>query len=257
MVNPSSSFGHVSDQRRNYLAIMGIESWERRMNGTMQSRKEIISSSMPATSAAIPDVDVNSPDEVASMGWEALEQAVQDCTACPLHRVRTRDIFGIGNRATQWLIVSDVPGVDQNQLCKFFTDREEQLLYQMLHGIGLRHEEVYLTSIIKSCLPANRTLAPAEAAACRPYLERQIELIHPRIILAVGAVAAQNLLRTTTPIGLLRGRVYRHGTIRVPMIVTYHPSYLLRDCHEKAKAWDDLRLAWRVFHRIPPDGQDF
>ncbi|CAK0765386.1 Type-4 uracil-DNA glycosylase [Gammaproteobacteria bacterium] len=213
---------------------------------------------VPPTAPIPPPASITSiaPTGIAAMDWEALEQAVVECTACSLHRTRTQGVFGVGNRAAEWLIVGEAPGEDEDRQGEPFVGRAGQLLNLMLTGIGLRREEVYIANILKSRPPGNRTPLPAETAACRPYLERQIELVGPRIILAAGTVAAQNLLATTTSIGLLRGRVYRYGARRIPLVATYHPSYLLRSPHEKRKAWDDLRLAWRVFHRVPPDGQD-
>ncbi len=126
----------------------------------------------------------------------------------------------------------------------------------MLAALGLARQEVYIANILKSRPPGNRDPAPLEASACRPFLDRQIELVQPGILLAVGRIAAQNLLATTTPIGQLRGRVHRYGPNRIPLVVTYHPAYLLRSPLEKRKAWDDLRLAWRVCHGVAPDGQD-
>jgi DNA polymerase len=161
----------------------------------------------------------------------------------------------VGNRTAHWLIVGEAPGADEDRQGEPFVGRAGQLLNQMLAGIGLRREEVYIANILKSRPPGNRDPLTEEAAACRPYLERQIELISPHIILVVGRIAAQNLLATTTQIGMLRGRVYRYGARRIPLVVTYHPAYLLRSSREKRKAWDDLRLAWRVFHRVAPDGQ--
>lgn len=238
--------GLTAARRRNYLAVMGIDEWVSRAPraGTHHpSMSEIIS-----PPAMTPDV--------ATMDWEALEQVVKNCTACPLHQRRTQTVFGVGDRKAQWFIVGEAPGEEEDLQGEPFVGRAGQLLNQMLHGIGLRREQVYIANVIKSRPPANRTPLPEETVICRPYLERQIALVQPRIILATGAVAAQNLLATTTAIGSLRGRVYRYGALRIPLIATYHPSYLLRDAHEKRKAWDDLRLAWRVFNRVPPDGQD-
>jgi len=233
---------------------MGVDVWERRGGGSEHGVVSVgkIGESLPLVSIA----PIIPPSEVAAMDWDALEQAVKECTACPLHLTRTQGVFGVGDRAAQWFIVGEAPGEDEDRQGEPFIGQAGQLLDQMLGGIGLRRKEVYIANVLKSRPPGNRTPLVGEIASCGPYLERQIELVQPQIILATGAVAAQKLLASKTPIGLLRGRVYRYGTHRIPMVVTYHPSYLLRSPHEKRKAWDDLRLAWRVFHRVPPDGQD-
>ncbi|CAK0763001.1 uracil-DNA glycosylase [Gammaproteobacteria bacterium] len=205
---------------------------------------------------SISTVPVVSSVEIPTTDWDRLERTVKECTACPLHRTRTQSVFGVGNRAAKWFIVGEAPGEDEDRQGEPFVGRAGQLLDLMLKGIGLQREEVYIANVLKSRPPGNRTPLPEEIATCGAYLERQIELVRPQIILATGAVAAQKLLASTTAIGLLRGRIYRYGTHRIPLVVTYHPSYLLRSPHEKRKAWDDLRLAWRVFHRAPPDGQD-
>lgn len=190
---------------------------------------------------------------IARLDWEQLAEEVRQCTACGLCSTRTQTVFGVGNRQAKWLIIGEAPGADEDQQGEPFVGRAGKLLNPMLLAIGLKREQVFIANILKCRPPENRDPTSTEAASCRPFLERQIELIRPRIILAVGRIAAQNLLATDTQIGKLRGRVHRFGPARLPLIVTYHPAYLLRSPREKRKSWDDLRLAQRTLAAEPYD----
>ena len=178
-----------------------------------------------------------------TLDWEALQARVQSCTRCELHRSRTHTVFGVGDRQADWLVIGEAPGRDEDLQGEPFVGRAGQLLNAMLLAVGLRREQVYIANILKCRPPNNRDPRPEEVLACEPYLLRQIELIRPRLILAVGRIAAQNLLQTDTPIGKLRGRVHRFRDSGIPLIATYHPAYLLRSPLEKRKAWQDLQLA--------------
>lgn len=181
-----------------------------------------------------------------TMDWETLERTVLSCTRCALHQTRTQAVFGVGNRQAQWMVIGEAPGADEDRQGEPFVGRAGQLLNSMLKAIGLAREEVYIANVLKCRPPANRDPLPEEAATCEPYLKRQIELIKPRIILAVGRIAAQNLLKTDTKIGALRGKRHVYPGTDIPLVVTYHPAYLLRSPLEKRKAWEDLQLAQRV-----------
>lgn len=186
---------------------------------------------------------------VAGHGWDELEAAVKGCTRCPLHSSRTQGVFGVGNRKAQWMIVGEAPGADEDRQGEPFVGRAGQLLTSMLKAIGLQREEVFIANILKSRPPNNRDPKPEEVQACIPYLFRQIELVDPTLILCVGRIAAQTLLDTTVTIGKLRGQLHRLESGR-PMIVTYHPAYLLRSPVEKRKSWADLVLAMQTFERL-------
>lgn len=174
--------------------------------------------------------------------WDALNQAVANCTACKLHQTRTQGVLGVGDRHAEWLIIGEAPGADEDRQGEPFVGQAGKLLDAMLAAIGLkRGENVYITNVLKSRPPGNRNPEADEIAACMPYLLSQIDLIRPKIILALGRFAAQNLLQTDEPIGRLRGRVHRFQDI--PLVVTYHPAYLLRNLPDKARAWEDLCLA--------------
>ena len=192
---------------------------------------------------------------VATMGWPALRAAVADCRACPLGESRTQTVFGVGHLDAHWMIVGEAPGEQEDRLGEPFVGRSGQLLDNMLRALGLSRaaegdlaepsKQVYIANTLKCRPPGNRNPTPQELCECEPYLVRQIELVRPKIILAMGRFAVQSLLRSDEPIGKLRGRVHRFQG--VPLIVTYHPAYLLRNLEDKAKAWDDLCLA-RITH---------
>ncbi len=179
---------------------------------------------------------------VESMGWEALEQAVANCTACPLHAARNRTVFGVGDRSAPWLLVGEGPGAEEDARGEPFVGQAGRLLDNMLSALGLRRGDgVYIANVVKCRPPGNRTPEPAEVAACAPYLRRQMNLIAPRLVLALGSTAAGALLGSQAALGSLRGQVHPGGAAEV--VVTYHPAYLLRTPQEKAKAWEDLCLA--------------
>ena len=148
------------------------------------------------------------------------------------------------------MIIGEAPGADEDRQGEPFVGRAGQLLTAMLEAIGCRREEVYITNILKCRPPGNRDPLPAEVASCHDYLERQITLVDPSLILVVGRVAAHNLLQTDLPIGRLRGQVHHYGKAGIPLVVTYHPAYLLRSPLEKRKSWDDLQLAQRVYRGL-------
>ena len=177
--------------------------------------------------------------------WDALAEAVSHCTACKLHTTRTQGVLGVGDRNADWLIIGEAPGADEDAQGEPFVGQAGKLLDAMLAAIDLqRGNKVYITNVLKSRPPGNRNPEPDEVAACRPYLLAQIELIQPKLILALGRFAAQSLLDTDEAVGRLRGRVHRFQN--VPLVVTYHPAYLLRNLPDKARAWEDLCLARRT-----------
>ena len=177
--------------------------------------------------------------------WEPLAAEVSTCTLCGLHAGRTQTVFGVGNRHAELLVVGEAPGAEEDRQGEPFVGRAGQLLNSMLRAMRAPRQTVYIANVLKCRPPGNRDPAPDEVRSCLPYLQRQIDLISPRLMLAVGRIAAQSLLATDTPIGKLRGSVHRFGTRATPLIVTYHPAYLLRSPSEKRKAWADLRFVQR------------
>jgi DNA polymerase len=194
----------------------------------------------------IPDFHSSALDSVDTLGWDALRETVASCTACGLHETRTQTVFGVGDQNADLMIIGEAPGADEDRQGEPFVGRAGQLLTAMLAAIGLAREQVYIANIIKCRPPGNRDPHSEEAAACQPYLHRQIALIRPRLILSVGRVSAHNLLGTDEAVGRLRGRIHRFDPGDIPLIVTYHPAYLLRRPQEKAKAWQDLQAAHRL-----------
>ena len=181
--------------------------------------------------------------------WDALAEAVSHCTACKLHSTRTQGVLGVGDHNADWLIIGEAPGADEDAQGEPFVGQAGKLLDAMLAAIDLkRGNKVYITNVLKSRPPGNRNPEPDEVAACRPYLLAQIELIQPKLILALGRFAAQSLLDTDEAVGRLRGRV--HQFQNVPLVVTYHPAYLLRNLSDKARAWEDLCLARNTFRTL-------
>jgi DNA polymerase len=166
-----------------------------------------------------------------------------------LSATRTQTVFGVGNPKAEWLIVGEAPGAEEDRRGEPFVGRAGQLLDSMLRAIGLAREEVFIANVLKCRPPGNRDPAPLEVRECLPYLERQIELLRPKIMLAVGRIAAHNLLRTETTLARLRQQVHKFGSSKVPLVVTYHPAYLLRTPADKRKAWEDLQFAREVFRR--------
>jgi uracil-DNA glycosylase family 4 len=210
---------------------MGIQEWVPRGSAT----------GVPALEAESADLAVQEMADVATMDWVLLQKTVQSCTRCVLHETRTQTVFGVGSQTARWVFVGEAPGADEDRQGEPFVGRAGQLLNAMLQAIGLRREQVYIANVLKCRPPNNRDPRPEEVEQCEPYLLRQIELIQPAIVVALGRHAVHSLLKTDQALGRLRGTTHDyHGT---PLVVTYHPAYLLRSPGDKRKAWEDLKLA--------------
>lgn len=187
--------------------------------------------------------------DAGTMDWAELKATVAGCTACDLHKSRTRTVFGVGDENADWLFIGEAPGADEDAQGEPFVGQAGKLLDNMLKSIGLkRGDNVYIANVVKSRPPNNRNPLPDEIAACFPYLQRQIELIQPKLIITMGKVASETLLGREATISSLRGKV--HACQGIPLIATYHPAYLLRTLQDKAKAWEDLCLAKRTMQDI-------
>ena len=217
-------------------------------------RWQLRSAPPAATGAGVPDVVAERPsaapiplrdaraERIAALDWDALSADIEACTACGLCRSRQRTVPGVGDRKAEWLFVGEAPGAEEDARGEPFVGQAGRLLDNMLAAVGLtRTRDVYIANVLKCRPPNNRTPEPGEADACRPYLERQIALLQPKLVVALGRSAAALLLGTDATIASLRGRV--HDYRGVPLVVTYHPAYLLRTLPDKAKAWEDLLLA--------------
>jgi len=249
-----------TERQRAMLGAMGITLWAPAGSG--------VAADAPAAPLAAPPVrpdDANLPrsrathtiaaagSDIPTLDWDTLRERVASCRACRLCESRTQTVFGVGHQRAFCMIVGEAPGENEDLQGEPFVGAAGRLLDRMLPAIGLTRAEappaqqVYIANTLKCRPPRNRNPAPQEMMQCEPYLQRQIELLRPRIILAMGAFAVKALLRSDQPVGRLRGQVHRyHG---VPLVVTYHPAYLLRNLPDKARAWEDLCLAAAVAER--------
>jgi len=210
--------------RKAYLEALQIDSWVLRGEPT-----------------------ASSPGEArAADAWPVLTREVETCERCDLCKTRTRTVFGVGDRHAEWFVVGEAPGADEDRQGEPFVGRAGQLLNAMLRAIGLGREQVFIANVLKCRPPGNRDPQKSEIAECLPYLERQISLVRPKMILVVGRIAAQTLLQTDAPLARLRQKVHRFGESGLPLVATYHPAYLLRTPSDKRRAWDDLKFARRV-----------
>ncbi len=259
-----------SERQRAMLAEMGIRVWDAPMlpePAVPESATEPIGPVPVAVAEVRPErvvveaaiVVAASAVDASTLDWPTLREAVASCSACRLCESRTQTVFGVGHPQAHWMIVGEAPGEEEDRRGEPFVGRSGRLLDNMLRAIGLSRSpaastgsaessdsgdparQVYIANTLKCRPPGNRNPLPDELARCEGFLIRQIELLQPKIILAMGRFAVQSLLRSTAPIGQLRGRVHRYQG--VPLVVTYHPAYLLRNLPEKARAWDDLCLA--------------
>ena len=236
--------------RQQYLDALGIVSWVRR-GGEVQGASTGVDDAPVETPPPATDpmpASTESTPMAPESGWEALQAAVAGCRACELHRSRTHTVFGVGDRNARLMIIGEAPGAEEDRQGEPFVGRAGQLLNAMLRAIGLERGQVFIANILKCRPPGNRNPAPDEVAACAHFLHQQVALVRPQVILAVGGVAAHNLLRTDDSVGRLRRRVHAYGDNRIPLLVTYHPAYLLRRPEEKAKAWQDLQKLHGLLH---------
>lgn len=239
----------MNRERMEVLDAMGITVWVPREAAAAQAAGPVVAPRAAAAVGAGPARAADAPplstetSAAATMDWNRLAAAVAACTRCRLHATRTQTVFGVGNRSAAWMIVGEGPGQEEDRRGEPFVGPAGQLLNAMLKAAGHAREDVYIANIVKCRPPNNRNPQPDEAAACADFLARQITLVAPRLIVAVGRVAAQNLLGTDLSLGRLRGRIHRHPATGTAVLVTYHPAYLLRSPADKAKAWQDLKLA--------------
>jgi len=221
--------------RRQYLEAMGITQWERRALAVEPIAETTVPNPTVPTPTVMPSSAQTSPD------WATLDEAVRICTKCALHKTRTQTVFGVGNHRAQWMFIGEAPGADEDAQGEPFVGRAGQLLNAMFAALGLKREEVFIANVLKCRPPNNRDPQADEVEHCEPYLIRQIELIQPKLIVALGRHAAHSLLKTDLALARLRGQPLRYQNI--PLVVTYHPAYLLRTPSDKRKAWEDLRRA--------------
>jgi len=229
-------------QHRWYLSKMGISAWE------LRQRQSVVEQIAPADEHRTelqPKHRIESNLELLNdshANWQALEKNVNDCVACDLYQSRSQVVFGVGNKHADCMIIGEAPGAEEDRLGEPFVGPAGKLLNNMLYAIGLQREDVFITNILKCRPPNNRDPKLAEITKCEPFLQSQMDMIKPKLIVALGRIAAHNLLKTDQPLSTLRGNISYYGKNKIPVIVTYHPAYLLRSPREKRKSWQDLKL---------------
>ncbi len=221
--------------RRAYLEALQVDVWALRRSAADENT--VIADDAPLQESHI-------------MNWSELRDTVSACTRCSLHKTRTQTVFGVGNESADWMIIGEAPGAEEDRRGEPFVGRAGKLLDEMLRSLGLARDSVFIANMLKCRPPNNRDPAVDEAASCRAYLDRQIALVSPKLILAVGRIAAQQLLETDAPLGRLRGRIHYLNDGQLPVVVTYHPAYLLRSPTQKRKSWQDLCLARQIVNEL-------
>lgn len=225
---------------------MGVDVWLDK-NTPVAKNEHIVKEAVAKNSVA---TEAKATASVFPEALDNLAKQVAACQQCKLHESRTQAVFGVGNPDADWLIIGEAPGADEDRQGEPFVGRAGKLLNAMLLAMGLPREQVFIANILKCRPPNNRDPQAEEVLACESYLRQQIDLINPKIILAVGRIAAQNLLKLETPIGKMRGNRYQYPESELPVIVTYHPAYLLRSPREKRKVWEDLKFAMHTYKAI-------
>lgn len=233
------------------LELAPVEEEMAEKRGRGRPRLNPVTEAVAAPVAAAPkSAAVTRVDYVAPSDWEGLRAAVKNCERCKLCPTRTQTVFGVGNEQATLMVVGEGPGADEDATGEPFVGRAGKLLDEMLKSIGRsRKDNVFIANVVKCRPPGNRDPEPDEAEACRPYLEQQIRLVKPKMILALGRIAAQRLLQTDEPLSRLRGPIHTYGPDKTPLFITYHPAYLLRSPREKAKSWDDLKKVYRYIEK--------
>lgn len=221
---------------------MGIDVWVTR-GAELAAEPAVEVAALVAEPATEPTIETVAP---AAADWDSLNRRIRSCEQCVLHSTRTQAVCGVGNTQADWLVIGEAPGADEDRQGEPFVGRAGQLLNEMLRAAGQPREQVFIANVLKCRPPDNRDPRPEEIEQCLPFLQEQIQRIQPKLILVVGRIAAQTLLNVKTPIGKLRGRVHEYGDSGIPMVITYHPAYLLRSPLEKRKSWQDLRMAMDV-----------
>ncbi len=224
------------DLHNEYLQAMGVQRWVVR-----EGVEDLVVDGVPEQQTATA--------EPVMQDWLALEAQVAGCQKCVLHESRSQTVFGAGNKDADWLIIGEAPGDEEDRQGEPFVGPAGELLAEMLFAAGLQREDIYIANILKCRPPANRDPLPDEVACCQAYLQQQITLMQPQLIFAVGRIAAHNLLQKKEKLGDLRGKVHHYGETNIPVIVTYHPAYLLRSPLEKRKVWYDLQFAQAVYRQ--------
>lgn len=237
-------------RRQRYLDALGIEAWVLRGASSVQPEADVqqapapdpVEPLDPAPIPVLPETRIEVPAD-----WKGLRQAVATCSACALSQTRQNTVFGVGPEDAPLMVIGEGPGADEDAKGEPFVGAAGQLLDQMLAAIGYsRDRNVFIANMVKCRPPGNRDPKAEEAEACRAYLEQQIRLVRPRLMLALGRVAAQRLLNSNEPLSRMRKNLHHYGEAQTPLLITYHPAYLLRSPREKAKSWTDLKQVSQI-----------
>lgn len=260
-----------SPRRQQVLEALGIERWQLRAGGEIPETEAVVEAAAPPPAAPVarppapaqppaPPRPLIAPRPVPAKAeapvpkplaevpgdWDGLRAVVKDCRQCKLCQTRTQTVFGVGIETAPLMVVGEGPGADEDAKGEPFVGRAGQLLDEMLKAIGhSRRENTYIANVVKCRPPGNRDPETDEVESCRPYLEQQIRLVKPKLIVGLGRIAAQRLLNSDAPLSRLRGPLYHYGPEQTPLLITYHPAYLLRSPREKAKSWEDLKKVHR------------
>lgn len=272
---PRTDNSGMNGKRKKVLDALGIETWQAKGASTPDPVVAAAPSAAPpspavTTSSRIPPIAGPQPAPVSApvaaertathspepsttievpADWTALRELVSGCQRCKLCKTRTQTVFGVGNTSAPLMVVGEGPGADEDAQGEPFVGRAGKLLDEMLRSIGRsRADNTYIANVVKCRPPGNRDPEPDEVEGCRPYLDMQIQLLQPKLIVALGRIAAQRLLSTDQPLSRLRGPLHQYGKFQTPVFVTYHPAYLLRSPKEKAKSWEDLKKVWQHLH---------
>ena len=258
----------LTQERIQRLQVMGVTVWQERGKREAAQASEPVAS--PVQTAAVdtrrpvrqrasqaqpvPEVHAvpNAPRPDASgMDWQQLRAAVSSCKACGLCETRSKTVFGVGDEKAEVMIIGEAPGAEEESRGEPFVGHAGQLLDAMILSIGLKRSQVFITNVVKCRSPGTRDPSSSEALQCSSYLQRQIALVKPDVLIAVGRVAAQNLLQSNASLGKMRGKVHSFGDDKVPCVVTYHPTFLLRSPEQKRKAWEDLLMSQQLLKKTP------
>jgi uracil-DNA glycosylase len=255
--------------RTAYLDALGIDRWVAkraellREPGILPEAGVLPEAAPPRVARARPAPEPLARDPIApepprpgpvpippGLGWTGLREHIAGCMACDLCKTRTQTVFGVGNERADWLIIGEAPGAEEDRRGEPFVGRAGQLLDAMLLAIGLPRETVFIANVLKCRPPGNRDPKPEEVSRCLPFLSAQVALLKPKVILVVGRIAAQALLATDLPLARLRGKLHTFGDTGTPLVITYHPAYLLRAPADKRKAWEDLKFARATYAKV-------
>lgn len=237
----------LDSRKRELLAAMGVHVWA--LRGAAVGIEATVAADEVAVEAAVESTVTDSTVADTTVTTDSIARVAEEvaaCEKCHLHQTRANTVPGVGDARADWMFIGEAPGRDEDMQGEPFVGRAGKLLDAMLAALGLRREAVFIANVLKCRPPDNRDPTPDEVAMCEAYLHRQLALLQPKVIVALGRISAQALLKTDAAIGKLRGAAHHYGPANTPLVVTYHPAYLLRSPEQKAKSWDDLWLAKQI-----------